>query len=166
MHENEKKEIGKYRILELVFLLAIGYRCYSYNTLYFARITYSIAYYMYNEILFLCISYTAWKTGILCLYFPIAVAGVILFFTTNNFETTMFNVFFLIQAIFSGIAVLAGDYQYNNKKNTNTETVNSNFAGSSYPIMWSIRRMDWKYGKSEECDTCSRKVYLGSARTV
>ncbi len=48
MHENEKKEIGKYRILELVFLLAILVRCYSYNTLYFARITYSIAYYMYN----------------------------------------------------------------------------------------------------------------------
>ena len=86
-----------------------GYRCYSYNTLLFWLVSLiPLLTICIIEILFLCISYTAWKTGILCLYFPIAVAGVILFFTTNNFETTMFNVFFLIQAIFSGIAVLAG----------------------------------------------------------
>lgn len=109
MHENEKKEIGKYRILELVFLLAILVIGVIHIIRYILLgsliplLTICII-----EILFLCISYTAWKTGILCLYFPIAVAGVILFFTTNNFETTMFNVFFLIQAIFSGIAVLAG----------------------------------------------------------
>ena len=97
MHENEKKEIGKYRILELVFLLVIGVihiiRYILLGSL-IPLLTICII-----EILFLCISYTAWKTGILCLYFPIAVAGVILFFTTNNFETTMFNVFFLIQVL-------------------------------------------------------------------
>ena len=95
MHENEKKEIGKYRILELVFLLAILVIGVIHIIRYILLgsliplLTICII-----EILFLCISYTAWKTGILCLYFPIAVAGVILFFTTNNFETTMFNVFF------------------------------------------------------------------------
>ena len=49
MHENEKN--GNRKVSDIgtgIFAGYPGYRCYSYNTLYFARITYSIAYYMYN----------------------------------------------------------------------------------------------------------------------
>ena len=85
-------------------------------------------------------------------------------FTTNNFETTMFNVFFLIQAIFSGIAVLAGIISIITKRIRIRKPSIAILLVAAIPIMWSIRRMDWKYGKSEEIVTHAAGSLFGQCQ--
>lgn len=60
------------------------------------------------EILFAIPAYTAWRTGLSALFLPCAIAGIILFCTTNNWETTMFNTGFLIQAIAAAAGAAVG----------------------------------------------------------
>lgn len=60
------------------------------------------------EILFAILAYTSWRTGLSCLLLPVAAAGFVLFYTTNNFETTMFNAGFLIQAAAAAFGTVVG----------------------------------------------------------
>lgn len=50
------------------------------------------------EMVFFITAYIAWKSRLSCLNLSIAIVGCVLLFTMNNFETTMFNAAFLVQA--------------------------------------------------------------------
>mgnify|MGYP002770630487 CR=1 FL=1 len=112
--KNENRECGRWNLICLLAILVIGI-IHIIRYLFLGSVIPLITICII-EILFFSVAYTAWKTGILCLYLPIAVTGIILFYTTDNFETTMFNVFFLVQAVISCVAVLGGIYSIAAKK--------------------------------------------------
>ena len=60
------------------------------------------------EVLFLLAGLAALHCDLPMLLLPVAVAGMVLGFTTNHPETTMFNALFYVQAVIAGLAVITG----------------------------------------------------------
>lgn len=109
MHDNNKAKKSKEYVLGLLCVLSIAITGVINIIRYILLgslvplITISVI-----EVLFISVSYIAWKMRALCLNLPIAIAGGILFYITDNFETTMFNAIFLIQAILAGVVTVCG----------------------------------------------------------